>query len=201
MGASLCHAQTFLFILLLFSNYWCSCLATNPIATSANNKDYIKISCDTTLYPQLCFQYLSPYADKIQTSPKLLANTSLSIALSATRSTSSMIENLSNTSGLNPTEKAALLDCVEELSDSVYELQGSMKEMAKADSGGSNFKLLMSDIETWTSAALTDDDTCTDGFEGNAMNGQVKTIVLSHVGEIEQLTSIALAFINNYAAT
>ncbi|CAK9171148.1 unnamed protein product [Ilex paraguariensis] len=170
--------------------------ATEPIPKT----NFIQISCDNTLYPLLCYKSLSKYANKIQTSPKLLANTSLSVALSATRSTSLMMKNISKTQGLKPREKAAMLDCVEEVSDSVYQLHNSMKEMEKANSGGSNFEFLMSNIQTWTSAALTDDDTCLDGFSGNAMNGQIKTLVRSRVLKIVHLTSIALAFINNYAA-
>ncbi len=91
-----------------------------------------------------------------------------------------------------------MLDCVEELSDSVDELQRSIVEMGSII-GGSNFEVQMNDILTWVSAALTDDDTCMDGFAGNAMNGNVKTIVRRHILKVAHLTSNALALIKNYA--
>ncbi|RVX15629.1 21 kDa protein [Vitis vinifera] len=57
----------------------------------------------------------------------------------------------------------------------------------------------MSDIQTWVSAALTNDDTCMDSFSGNAMNGNVKTTVRGYILHVAQMTSVALALINNYA--
>ncbi|KAI7995456.1 hypothetical protein LOK49_LG11G02454 [Camellia lanceoleosa] len=193
------HAQTTLFTLLLFTTtYINSCSTTKP------NTAFIKKSCNTTLYPHLCYNSLSIYAYKIQKSPKRLATTALSITLSATKSTSAAMKNLSKDQGLKPREAIAMADCVEELSDSVYELQRSMEEMARVKGGGgssSDFEFQMSNIETWVSAALTDDDTCMEGFAGKAMNGVVKTVVRSYIVKVAHLTSNALALVNNYAAT
>ncbi|KAI7994705.1 hypothetical protein LOK49_LG11G02433 [Camellia lanceoleosa] len=114
------------------------------------------------------------------------------------------MKKLSKDQGLKPREVIAMADCVEVLGDSVYELQRSMEEMARVEGGGgssSDFEFQMSNIETWVSAALTDDDTCTEGFAGNAMNGVVKTMVRSYIVKVAHLTSNALAIVNNYAAT
>ncbi|KAI8006229.1 hypothetical protein LOK49_LG07G00555 [Camellia lanceoleosa] len=90
-------------------------------------------------------------------------------------------------------------DCVEQLSDSVDQLRNSIGEMKKLKKG-SNFDLAMNDIQTWVSAALTNDDTCTEGFAGKAMNGKVKYIVRRRIVKIAQLTSNALALINRLAS-
>ncbi|KAJ6934852.1 hypothetical protein NC651_009750 [Populus alba x Populus x berolinensis] len=104
------------------------------------------------------------------------------------------------TPGLDPRVHAAMLDCVEEVGDAVYELQRSIEEMDHA--GGSNFSMVMNDVETWVSAALTDDDTCMDGFDEGAMKKKVKTTVISrHLRRIARLTSNALALVNRYAST
>lgn len=95
-------------------------------------------------------------------------------------------------------EMSAMKDCLEEISDSAYELHISMVEMGKVRSGP-DFLYNMNSIETWVSAALTDDDTCTDGFSDKRMNVEVKTMVRKHVLNIAHLASIALAFVNNYA--
>lgn len=89
-------------------------------------------------------------------------------------------------------------DCLEEIGDSAYELHISMVEMGKIHFGP-DFLFNMNSIETWVSAALTDDDTCTDGFSDKNMNAEVKTMVRKHVLNIAHLASIALAFVNNYA--
>lgn len=105
---------------------------------------------------------------------------------------------------LKPREKAAMVDCLEELSDAIYELEISLEEMHHSGSHhgpGSNFYLVMSDIQTWVSAALTDDDTCMDGFSGNNMNGDVKIAARRLVLKVAQLTSVGLALVNNYAVS
>ncbi|KAJ9679033.1 hypothetical protein PVL29_021067 [Vitis rotundifolia] len=99
--------------------------------------------------------------------------------------------------GLKPREVAAMHDCVELLSDSVDQLRRAMGEMTQIK--GSNFGLMMNDIQTWVSAALTDEDTCTDGFAGNAMNGNLKTTVRARVVTMAHMTSNALGLINSYA--
>jgi hypothetical protein len=46
---------------------------------------------------------------------------------------------------------------------------------------------------------MTDESTCSDGFAGNAMNGNLKRAVRGRIMNIAQLTSNALALVNNYA--
>lgn len=89
-------------------------------------------------------------------------------------------------------------DCVEELSESVDELRNSIGEMSRLKSRSSS-KLMINDIQTWVSAALTDENTCSDGFGGKAMNGKVKNAVRVRIVNVAQLTSNALALINRYA--
>lgn len=86
-------------------------------------------------------------------------------------------------------------DCLEELSDSVDELRRSIGEMGHIKA--SNFQLTMNDIQTWVSAALTDETTCSDGFVKNTANGKV---VRSRILKIAHLTSNALALLNGYAS-
>jgi pectinesterase inhibitor-like protein len=108
-----------------------------------------------------------------------------------------MVE-LSKSRGMSPRELGAMKDCVEVLGDAVDQLQRSIGEMGKLK--GSNFQMFMSDIQTWVSAALTNEDTCTEGFAGNAMNGKVKTIVRGRIVNVAQLTSNALALVNQFAS-
>lgn len=64
-----------------------------------------------------------------------------------------------------------------------------------------NFGMMMSDIQTWVSAALTDENTCTDGFGGKYFtNGPLKTAVRERILNVAHMTSNALALINSYAA-
>ncbi|KAJ0602757.1 putative pectinesterase [Helianthus annuus] len=168
------------------------------ISPTRSNTHFIHKSCNTTLYPELCYLYLSPFSTRIGTSPRLLAQTALAATLSTTRKTLKTLRTYTKTHKMTKKELGAMKDCLEEIDDSAYELHLSMVEMGKVRSGP-NFLYNMNSIETWVSAALTDDDTCIDGFSEHGMNGEVKTMVRKHVSTISHLASIALAFVNKYA--
>ncbi|OAY59963.1 21 kDa protein-like [Manihot esculenta] len=174
-------------------------LQFSTLTNSSSATQYIRTSCSNTTYPRLCYHSLSIYASEIKTNPKSLANTALNITLRATKSTSRLMKKMSRIHGLNPREAAAVADCVEVVGDSVYELQRSIGEMGHAR--GSNFFQVMADVQTWVSAALTDDNTCMDEFAGDSMNGNVKALARRHLVKIAHLTSNALALINNYASS
>jgi pectinesterase inhibitor-like protein len=164
-----------------------------------SNTLFIKNSCSTTTYPRLCYTSLVKHADSIQTNRVLLTCTALNVTLASAKSTSAVISTLSKSHGLKPREAAAMKDCVEVLSDSVDELRRSIGEMSRLRT--SNFELTMSDVQTWVSAALTDESTCTDGFDEINAPGNVQTIVRGKIVQVAQLTSNALALINKLATS
>ncbi|XVF08440.1 hypothetical protein REPUB_Repub07fG0003900 [Reevesia pubescens] len=184
------HSFKVLLILLAFSSS-----AGRQIAPQTST-EFIRTSCSSTTYPKLCFESLSTHASLIQTSPQLLAHSALNVTLSTAKSISTMMATLSKSHGLKPREVEAMQDCVEELSDTIDELRSSISEMGQIK--GSNFGLMINDIQTWVCAALTDENTCSDGFQGKNMNGNVKTAVRTKIVTIAHLTSNALALINNY---
>ncbi|KAK9143273.1 hypothetical protein Syun_012673 [Stephania yunnanensis] len=160
--------------------------------------EFIKNSCGVTMYPKLCYKSLSAYASSINKSPAQLANVALSVSLTCARSTSTFVLQLSKRGNLKPREAAAVRDCVENIGDSVSELQESLEEMRHLRGGGFEFNHKMTDIQTWVSAALTNEDTCMDGFEGDdeANGSSVKNMVRSNIKNVAQLTSNALSLIN-----
>lgn len=165
--------------------------------TTTTNTEFVKSSCTFTTYPRLCFTSLSTHASLIQTSPKLMAHAALNITLASAKATSAMMVRLSS-SRLKPREVSAMRDCVEELGDTLEELRKSIGEMCRLSS--SNYEVYMSDIQTWVSAALTYENTCTEGFEGDNMDGKVKVLVRGRILVIAHLTSNALALINHFAS-
>ncbi|KAJ8764199.1 hypothetical protein K2173_005379 [Erythroxylum novogranatense] len=186
-------------LILQLSTHIKSISSTFSYPPSNTDTEYIKTSCNVTLYPRLCYRTLSFYASDIKADPKLLANTALNVSLISTKSTARLARKMSRLLGSGPRETAALKDCVEVVGDSVYELQRSMEEMNELK--GYDFERLLSDIQTWVSAALTDDETCMDGVNEQVGNGYVKTIVRKHILRIAHLTSNALAIINSFASS
>ncbi|KAM7499545.1 hypothetical protein LguiA_023959 [Lonicera macranthoides] len=191
-------ASIYFLLLLLATLVFTSHASLNT--DQKTNLEFLKTSCNSTTFPRLCFTSLSIHASTIQTSPKLLAHIALSVTLNATKLTSTAMKKLSKRIGLIPREIAAMSDCVEELSDSVDELRRSIGEMKNLKERSWQFELMISNIQTWVSAALTDESTCTDGFEIEAMNGKMKNEVRVRIVNVAQLTSIALALVNNYAS-
>ncbi|KAK6926380.1 Pectinesterase inhibitor domain [Dillenia turbinata] len=179
-------------IFLLFSIRTSSFVQHEVI--SDPNTDFIKASCKETLYPAICFKTLSAYAVSVNSSSTALANVALNMSLKGARSTSKTVLNLSRTHSLDPREASAISDCVETIGDSVDELQQSLVEMK--DLEGPDFQMKMSNILTWVSAALTNENTCMEGFDVRAMDVKIKSKIRKCVVYVAQLTSNALALIN-----
>ena len=86
------------------------------------------------------------------------------------------------------------MDCLENIGNSVDELKQSLVAMKGLE--GAHFEMKKSNIQTWASAALTDEDTCMDGIEENAVNEEIKGVVRSNIVRVGQFTSNALALVN-----
>ncbi|KAG5230547.1 hypothetical protein IMY05_015G0110600 [Salix suchowensis] len=201
MASSAVSKQSYLHNLAILTTLTLFCVSKTCLAENSGphqvecGDDFIKTSCGVTRYPKLCYKKLSAYADAIEDNPTRLANASLSETLKNTESTLTMVQKLLEKRKLRPRDAGAIRDCVETMNDSVDELQKSM--IAMSDLEGPDFDMVMISIRTWVSAALTDEDTCMDGFEENSMDAKVKDTIRSYIVTVAQLTSITLAFINN----
>ncbi|WCJ36501.1 Plant invertase/pectin methylesterase inhibitor superfamily protein [Euphorbia peplus] len=186
-------------VILIAISFHLNFIAAARILNPKANTEFVRSSCSTTTYPELCYSSLSVHATKINASPKLLANAALNVTLLSAKSTSYTMLKLSKGHGMKPREVGAMQDCVEELADAVDELSKSIDEMSQANSKGSNFGLMINDIQTWVSAALTDETTCSDGFSGQMMDGTLKSNIRGQIVDIAHMTSNALALVNHYA--
>ncbi|CAL5323022.1 hypothetical protein CsSME_00001500 [Camellia sinensis var. sinensis] len=172
-------------------------------AESAASTSFIKASCKATDYPAVCVESLSAYATSIQQSPRQLAQIALSVSLAKAESMKAFVTKLTKFKGLKAREYQAIKDCLEEVSDSVDRVSKSVRELKYMGNGkgkGKDFLWHMSNVETWVSAALTDDNTCLDGFSGRALDGNVKASIKARVTNVAQVTSNALALVNQFAS-
>ncbi|XP_028796008.1 21 kDa protein-like [Neltuma alba] len=170
-------------------------------AIAATPSSFIRSSCSTTTYPSICVESLSSYASSIQQNPHQLVQTALSLSLNTTLSTKSFVSKLNKFRGLKNRENQALHDCLEEIGESVDRLSRSIKELKLCvKSKGQDFQWHISNVETWVSSAITDENTCTDGFAGKALNGRIKSSIRTRMLRVAQVTSNALSLINHYAS-
>ncbi|XP_059624832.1 21 kDa protein-like [Cornus florida] len=171
------------------------------ISGTAASANFIKASCSATAYPAVCVQSLSVFATTIQKSPRQLAQTALSVSLARAQSTKSFVTKLTKFKGLKAREYEAIKDCLEEMGDTVDRLSKSVLELKRVGKArGPDFLWHLSNVDTWVSAAITDGNTCMDGFAGRAMDGRIKTSIRARVTNVAQVTSNALALINQFAA-
>ncbi|XP_057961444.1 21 kDa protein [Malania oleifera] len=185
--------------LFFFSLQPIPALGDSPPET--DGPDFIRASCGATLYPDLCYASLSGYADVIEQSPAQLAKVAVTISLSKARHVASYISNISRDGDCcsEPRAVAALHDCASTFGDAVDEIRGSLKQMrqAGAATAGESFRFMMFNVQTWMSAALTNQDTCTDGFE-DVSDETLKTNVCDQAVTAKKFTSNALALVNSY---
>ncbi|KAK6936333.1 Pectinesterase inhibitor domain [Dillenia turbinata] len=181
--------------------YVCSPAESAPSSKSTSATNFIKASCKVTRYPALCVQSLTPYGTAIQHSRKELAHTALAVSLARAQSMKQFVTKLTKFKGLKHREYEAIKDCAEEISDTIDQISNSVQELkSMGRANGQDFSWHMSNVETWVSAALTDENTCFDGFAGRAMDGRIKNSVRARVTNVAQVTSNALALVNQFAA-
>ncbi|KAK1302269.1 hypothetical protein QJS10_CPB12g01557 [Acorus calamus] len=183
-------------------------LATSPSPSPAPStptqtdpsSDFIRTSCAATLYPSLCFKSLSPYSDAIQQNPTRLTIVAVSLALSRARSLSAHLGSPSLP--FDPSSASALRDCCSVVSDAVDQLRKSESELRKVGSETKreedDVAWEISNVKTWMSAALTNEDTCVDGFAA-APEGEVKKDVTVRAVKVKKVTSVALSLVNSLA--
>ncbi|CAK9159242.1 unnamed protein product [Ilex paraguariensis] len=185
MNMSVPFSLLFTLIILFLSVLISSTSAKKPGDAS---QDLVRSSCVHASYPNICLRSLSSYSGPANT-PGEVAQAAVKVSLSRARKASNYLANLRSQS---KREQGAFHDCVEQMGDSVDELSKTLSELKHLRSG--SFRWQMSNAETWVSAALTNEDTCLDGFK--EVTGKVRSDVKRKVTNLARVTSNALYLIN-----
>ncbi|XP_008780782.3 pectinesterase inhibitor 9-like [Phoenix dactylifera] len=184
-----------LFLLLLL------CISAGELTSGATSStDFVRSSCGSTSYPALCVKCLSAYAPSVRRSPRELARAALTVSADRARSVSAYVARLSAGGGgskaIKAREAGAVRDCLDNLADSVDRLRDSFQELGRLGRAGSDrFMWHLNNVQTWSSAALTDENTCLDSLSQYGSGGARETI-RKKVVEVAQLTSNALVLVN-----
>ncbi|KAL2901779.1 21 kDa protein [Bienertia sinuspersici] len=182
-----------LFLFLISLSFNLTLAASNKASTT--NANFVKKCCSSTTYTKLCYATLLGYAAQIQNNPKRLAAKSLEVTLKEAQYVARITARLTNVRGLKRNERAALSDCTMAVDNSAAQLERSLGRMNRAVAWT---PMEASDVQTWTSTAMTYAATCMEGLNGSGMNGKVKNVVESKIVKLTHLTSNALALIKRY---
>ncbi|KAL0410384.1 UNVERIFIED_CONTAM: Pectinesterase inhibitor 3 [Sesamum latifolium] len=164
-------------------------LISTTHAAEAPKHDLVRRSCVHASYPEICLRTLSSYGGAAST-PRDLAQAAVRVSLAHVRRAS---EFLSQLKVRGKREQGALSDCVDQMGDSVEELSKTLAALEHLRRGA-DFRWQMSNAETWVSAALTNEDTCLDGFK--EIDGKVRSDVRRKITNVARVTSNALYLIN-----
>ncbi|KAD3068418.1 hypothetical protein E3N88_36298 [Mikania micrantha] len=164
-------------------------LSSSATVMASPTLELVQSSCLHATFPKVCIHTLSLYKGPV-TTPRELALAAIKVSISRAINTSEYLSSLRKEA--NQREKGAMKDCTSQIGDSVDDLRKTLGELKELKRG--TFRWQMSNAETWVSAALTDEDTCLDGFK--EIEGWVRADVKRKVTNVAKVTSNALYLIN-----
>ncbi|XP_028796244.1 pectinesterase [Neltuma alba] len=152
----------------------------------------VKSACSSTMYPELCFSAVVAepgFAQKVSTQ-KDVVELSLNITIRAVEHNYFTVKKLQTRKGLTKREKTALHDCLETIDSTLDELRRAITDLE----GSAHHA---DDLKTLISAAITNQETCLDGFSHDGADKQVREGLMDGQLHVERMCSNALAMIKN----
>ncbi|KAJ9187789.1 hypothetical protein P3X46_003206 [Hevea brasiliensis] len=183
----------FLFLSWVNSKGWAS-------SSSSMDNYYVRDACSVTRYQDLCIHSLASFSRTARRSPSKWARAGVSVTIGEAKNASQYLIKLKKYKIMRDSRNMiALSDCIENFQDTIDNLHKSLGVLRKLDA--TNFENQMGDVTTWMSAALTDEDTCLDGFEDQNPPKQVIKVLQNRVTRVAYITSNALALVNKLSST
>jgi pectinesterase inhibitor-like protein len=148
----------------------------------------ISKTCSRTRFPDLCVNSLLDFPGSTKASERDLVHISLNMTL---QHLSKAVYSSSGISYLQmePRVRLAFDDCLELLEDSVDALSRALLSIGGEQLSGAAAST--NDVLTWLSAALTNQDTCTEGLAD--LSGPVKDQMAARLKDLAELLSNCLA--------
>lgn len=177
----------------------------------------LKSSCSSTRYPDLCYSAVASapghLVQKISTKKDVIA-LSLNLTTTTVERNYFRVKKLIRTRSQNLTlrERIALHDCLETIDDTLDDLRQALQDLESypdSNSNGNNnnkkssrdyyksLKDYADDIKTLISSAITNQETCLDGFSHDKADKRVRATLERGQVHVEQMCSNSLAMIKN----
>ncbi|KAK3000293.1 hypothetical protein RJ639_020993 [Escallonia herrerae] len=144
-------------------------------------------ACSKTRYPSLCLDTLLDFPGALTASDSDLVHISVNMTLQRFGKALYVTSEISYLQ-MDTRARSAYDDCLELLDDSVNQLARSLTSVLPSPESPEGST---QDVLTWLSAALTNQDTCTDGLL--EVNGIVKDQMLTRLKDLSELVSNSLA--------
>jgi pectinesterase len=144
----------------------------------------VEAVCNKTLYPELCYSSLSPNLGSSPSQPKKLLHLALMVAMDEANKAFALV--------LRFVKKAsAFQDCIELMDVTREQLDSSISLLKRHDLKTFTSEQA-SDMQTWLSASITNQDTCLEGIS-EYPKSIARALVRSSVENVRKLVSNSLA--------
>ncbi|XP_022889551.1 pectinesterase-like [Olea europaea var. sylvestris] len=163
----------------------------------------VKSSCNITLYPDLCYSTIASFLtqNKNVKSQRDVIELALNITLTTLQSNYFKVEKLiAKGKKLTEREKTALNDCLETIDETLDELHETVEDLEEYPNKKS-LKEHADDLKTLMSAAMTNQETCLDGFSHDNADKHVREELIKAEDHVEKMCSNVLAMIKNMTDT
>ncbi|PIA61288.1 hypothetical protein AQUCO_00300667v1 [Aquilegia coerulea] len=166
--------------------------ANKPLLHVSKHLQVTHSTCEGTLYPELCVSTLSSIPNLSEKSvPQIISSVVdhtvklvKSSALNCTRIRQRFIRKL------DQLQKRALDDCLELFDYTVSELNTTLSDLSTDSTSAKHYN----DLRTFFSAAMTNHDTCLDGF-AHGDHEEVRKLLMKGLNKINRLLSNSLVML------
>ncbi|KAI3521305.1 hypothetical protein L1887_10767 [Cichorium endivia] len=162
----------------------------------------VKSSCSGTLYPELCYSTITSHPElttKVKTQKDVI-DLAVNITTTAVEHSYFRIKKLITRKGLTQRQTTALHDCLEMVSETLDELHDVIKDLEEYQTKRS-LRQHADDLKTLMSSAITNQETCLDGFSHDGADKKVRKALEEIEERVEKMCSNALAMICNMTST
>ncbi|KAI3920696.1 hypothetical protein MKW92_021057 [Papaver armeniacum] len=186
-------------------------IADESMITNSNTSVYLstshavlKSSCSSTLYPELCYSSIASISGSVVENLKSKKDViELSINLTCdvvSQNYFTITKLIKYRKNLSHREKEALHDCLEMVDETLDELHEARDDL-KVYPSKKTLQQQASDLKTLVSAAITNQDTCLDGFSYNKADKIVREALIKGQQHVHRMCSNVLAMIKNLTDT
>ncbi|KDP40627.1 hypothetical protein JCGZ_24626 [Jatropha curcas] len=175
---------------------------SNKKDNTSQSHAILKSSCSSTRFPELCFSAVAsvPGATANLASQKDVIELSINLTTTAVQHNFFTVEKLIATRKLTKREKTALHDCLETIDETLDELHKAAEDLEEYPNKKS-LSQHADDLKTLLSSAITNQETCLDGFSHDEADKRIREALLDGQVHVEKMCSNALAMIKNMTDT
>ncbi|XP_010937249.1 pectinesterase [Elaeis guineensis] len=159
----------------------------------------LRSSCRSARFPDLCYSAIAATPPLVHTisKPKDVIHASLNLTITAIERSFRHVERLSAAAAnLTARERTALHDCLEMFDESLDELRLTDADL-RAYPAGKPLRRHALDLEILVSAAMTNQESCADGFSHGDVDRRLRSELVSGLMHVTRMCRNALAMIKN----